>query len=185
MATRRELCTRLAILTAAEKAVKRAKEEARADARDMMREAYAEDGISGLDMLIGDVKVGRIGVSKPTVGIAGGSSYAGWAYENGMGKKLLTADVSDASQDLLDEIAELLRRNAVDYEFNFHADEYAKKTLRVAGDRVVDDNGEIVPGAYVKVQDIRVTGCKPEDVGSAMAQMGDGTTLAGLLTGGE
>lgn len=185
MAGRRDICTRLAILTAAEKAIKQAKDEARANARDMMREAHAEDGISSLDMMIGDAKVGRLGFYKPTIGITGGNLFAAWAYRRGLGRKTLTIDVSDAPQDVLDALASVCYDSSLEYEFGVEADPTAKKYLSVAGDHVVDENGEIVPGAYVKAPDIRVTGCKPEDVGQAMAQVGDGTTIAGLLTGGE
>lgn len=182
MTTRKELGTRLAIITAAEKAVKAAKEQVRSEARTMMREAYEEDGISSLDLLIGTTKVGRVGVYKPSVGIYGGSAFANWAAENGMGSKTLTVDVTGVEQDQLDELVELVSGAGYPYRFECHADDYARKTLEVRNDHVVDQNGEVVPGTYVKAQDIRVTGCKPEDVGEAMRQLGDTTTIAGLLS---
>lgn len=181
MASRKELGTRLAIITAAEKAIKAAKEEVRSEARAMMREAYEEDGISSLDLLIGTTKVGRVGVSKPAVGIYGGSVFANWAVDNNMGSKTMTIDLTGVPQEQLNELVDLVVGEGYPYRFDCRADDYAKRALEVKNGHVVDQNGEIVPGTYVKAKDIRVTGCKPEDVGEAMRALGDTTTIAGLL----
>lgn len=183
--TRRELGARVAILTALEKAVREAKDEARAEADRMLAEDYERDGISGVDLIVGDRKVGKLSMVKPGVGIYGGTAFAGWAYEHGMGRKVLTVDVSDAPQELLDRVTGMLGHEALPYEFDVRAFDRASNGLRVAGTHVVDAEGEIVPGTYVRAMRPRVSGCKPADVGEAMAAMDGGPTVAGLLIGGE
>lgn len=189
MTARRELGTRVAILTALEKAVKRQREDARAELdRELMR-AHEEDGVSGLDLFVGDEKVGRLYTVKPSAGIYVGSEFKAWAVENGHGRTTLTVDVGDAPQVVLDEINALLDQFGMAYEYELAVEEGFKKTLEVRGNSVVDQNGEVVPGTYVRENSPRIRDCKPETVGAALAVLQargeELPTIAGLLEGGE
>lgn len=187
--TRREMGTRVAILTAIERAVKRQREDARAELdRELMR-AHEEDGVSGFDLFVGDEKVGRLYTVKPSAGVLVGSQFRAWAMENGHGRTTLTVDVSHAPQTVLDRLNEVMDRFGLPHEYEQTVDDDLKKTLEVRGNAVVDRNGEVVPGTYVRENSPRIRDCKPETVGAALAVLQargeELPTIAGLLEGGE
>ena len=182
MGWKREVGRNLAIVTAMDKAIKRAKADIRNDAREMLAAAYERDGVSGVDLLIGDEKVGKASMGTPAVGVYADGEFDRWAYESGMGTRSLTVDVSGVPDERLEELVGVVEAAGYPHRVECRADDAAKRSLKVRGGAVVDANGEVVPGTYVKARDIRVTGCDPEDVGEAMRLVGDGKTVAGLLS---
>lgn len=138
-----------------------------------------------IPLTIGGQKVGRYYATKATAAVCDEEEFGRWAYERGEGWKEIKILI-EPGQMTDDEDAELLRAledMGLLAEETHVARNDLRKELKVVNDRVVDDNGELVPGTYVKAPQTRITRLAPQDVADAMRLAGDQLTVSGLLDG--
>lgn len=178
-----ELNTQMALVAAMKKAVSARYEELRREVSRRLVKIHEAYGANGFDLRIGPNKVGKASFGKPTVGTDALGEYDRWAWETGRGSRELVVEASSHAipPEALDEIREIAESYGADCHLDYKAFPELTRSLKVSGETVVDSTGEVVPGAYVKPPNVRITGCKPEEVGEALRLAGEDYTISGLL----
>lgn len=176
---------RVAVLTALQKMVKRALDEARAEADEALLAAYEEDGVQKKALKVAGVKVGDylVILNKGEWAVADRAAFEDFALAYGMAevKKAIRPEwawrvIELCERELPEAVCETVKVDP----------KWQDCITNVAGVPTYLDSGMEVPGLTYTGQTVKATqvrGCAPEKVAPIIARLGGVGAL--LLGAGE
>ena len=181
---------RVAALTALQKAVKAALDDARAEADEAMADAERL-GFEKMALKVAGEKVGDMTVCYGPEGwdVSDREAFEDFALCNGLAsqrKRIAPWFERQAAEAVAEAFGDDLPAGAVEEETVLDPD-WEKAVVSVGGVPTLMDSGEVVPGLSLRrraPKGTRVTGCRPEAVMPLLASLPGGVETA-LLGSGE
>lgn len=175
---------KLAVLTAMKKAVESALKEARAEADDLLADAYEDMGVEKMALKLNGEKIGELLVTftKDGFEISDEAEFESFALDYGMAeiRRTIRPDMMESAIRALENVfsPEVLAET-VEERVVIHPD-WEKAMENVGGVVQYMDSGMNVPGVRVvprKAKGTMVRGCEPDKVIPIINQLPEAATL--------